>query len=212
MKKILLVDDHEMVRNGLKLLLETGNVPLHIEEAATAREALAHVRDSSWDAVILDASLPDQSGLELLKRIKSEHPELPVLMLSMHAENILGSRALRAGASGYLCKGSASTNLLEAVKVLLNGQRYVSPELGQALASEILDGSEGTQHHLLSDREFEVFKQVVSGAPVSDIAKRLMISPKTVHTYRRRILQKLGLKNNAELIHYAYRSGVAEKH
>jgi two-component system invasion response regulator UvrY len=200
--RILIVDDHPIVRQGLKQTLADAAEIGEIVEAATPQEALDLVRQRKWDAVILDIGLPGRGGLEVLKDIKREVPRLPVLILSMHAEDQYAVRAVRAGAAGYLTKGAATESLIAAVRKVASGGRYISPELAERLATELAVDPDHPLHASLSDREFDVLRSIASGQTVGDIAERLSLSVKTVSTYRARILEKMQLKNNAELMHY----------
>jgi two-component system invasion response regulator UvrY len=200
--RILIVDDHPIVRQGLKQTLADAAEIGEIVEAATPQEALDLVRQRKWDAVILDIGLPGRGGLEVLKDIKREVPRLPVLILSMHAEDQYAVRAVRAGAAGYLTKGAATESLIAAVRKVASGGRYISPELAERLATELTVDPDHPLHASLSDREFDVLRSIASGQTVGDIAERLSLSVKTVSTYRARILEKMQLKNNAELMHY----------
>jgi two-component system invasion response regulator UvrY len=200
--RILVVDDHPIVRRGLKQTLAEASEIGEIVEAATPHEALDLVRQREWDAVILDIGLPGRGGLEVLKDIKQEAPRLPVLILSMHAEEQYAVRAIRAGAAGYLTKEAATEKLVDVVRKVASGGRYISPELAERLATELTADPTRPLHASLSDREFTVLRLIASGQTVGDIADRLSLSVKTVSTYRARILEKMRLKNNAELMQY----------
>ena len=200
--RILIVDDHPIVRQGLKQTLTDAAEIGEIVEAGTPQEALDLVRQGEWDAVILDIGLPGRGGLEVLKDIKREVPKLPVLILSMHSEDQYAVRTVRAGAAGYLTKGAATENLIEAVRKVAAGGRYISPELADRLAIELTVDADRPLHASLSDREFDVLRSIASGQTVGDIADRLSLSVKTVSTYRAHILEKMHLKNNAELMLY----------
>jgi DNA-binding NarL/FixJ family response regulator len=200
--RILIVDDHPIVRQGLKQTLTDAAEIGEIVEAGTPQEALDLVRQGEWDAVILDIGLPGRGGLEVLKDIKREVPKLPVLILSMHSEDQYAVRTVRAGAAGYLTKGAATENLIEAVRKVAAGGRYISPELADRLAIEVTVDADRPLHASLSDREFDVLRSIASGQTVGDIADRLSLSVKTVSTYRAHILEKMHLKNNAELMLY----------
>jgi DNA-binding NarL/FixJ family response regulator len=200
--RILIVDDHPIVRQGLRQTLADAAQIGEIAEAATPQEALDLVRQRAWDAVILDIGLPGRGGLEVLKDIKREVPRLPVLILSMHSEDQYAVRALRAGAAGYLTKEAATQNLIDAIRKVAAGGRYVSAGLAERLATELTVDAARPLHASLSDREFDVLRSIASGQTVGEIADRLSLSVKTVSTYRARILEKMRLKNNAELMHY----------
>jgi len=200
--RILIVDDHPIVRQGLKQTLADAADVGEIGEAANGQQALDLIRQGDWDAVVLDIGLPGRGGIEILKDIKHERPRLPVLILSMHPEDQYAIRALRAGAGGYLTKEAATERLVEAVRKITTGGRFISADLAERLALELtLDGT-GPPHASLSDREFEVLRLIASGLSVGDIADRLSLSVKTVSTYRARILEKMRMKNNAELMQY----------
>jgi len=172
-------------------------------EARNAQEALHHIWKSPWDVVILDITMPGRSGLEVLREIRKSRPKLPVLVLSMHPENQFAVRVLKRGATGYMTKESAPEELVGAIKKVLAGGRYVSSALAEKLASYLAIDNQKTPQELLSDREFQVLRLIASGKIVSEIAKELSLSVKTISTYRTRILEKMGMKNNAELMHYA---------
>jgi len=200
--RILIVDDHPIVRQGIRQTLGDAADVGELGEAATAQEALDLVRQQDWDAVVLDIGLPGRGGLDVLKDIKQERPRLPVLILSMHAEDQYAVRAIRAGAGGYLTKEAAADKLLDAIRRITTGGRFISPDLADLLATELAAGAGGPPHASLSDREFEVLRLIGSGLTVGDIADRFALSVKTVSTYRTRILEKMRMRNNAELMQY----------
>ena len=202
--RILIVDDHPIVRQGLRQTLADAAQIGEIVEAATPQEALDLVGQREWDAVILDIGLPGRGGLDVLKDIKRAVPGLPVLILSMHSEDQYAVRALRAGAAGYLTKEAAPKNLVDAIRRVVAGGRYISPELAERLATELTVDAGKPLHASLSDREFDVLRAIASGQTVGEIADRLSLSVKTVSTYRTRILEKMRLKNNAEMMHYVH--------
>jgi two-component system, NarL family, invasion response regulator UvrY len=203
MTRILLVDDHIVVREGLKQILMSSVAGAAFEDAASGEEALQRVEAADWDLVILDISLPGKSGLDALKELLRSRPKLPVLVLSMYPEEQFAVRALRAGAAGYVTKMTAAGELVAAVTHVLAGRRYVSPSLAERLAGEIGRPPGGTPHDLLSDREFQVFRLLASGKTVTAIAAALGLSVPTVSTYRTRILEKMGMSDNADLVQYA---------
>jgi len=210
MIRVLVADDHAIVRRGLRqILAETQDIMVG-GEAATAQEALQLVRDERWNAVILDISLPGADGLGLLAEIRRERPELPVLILTVHSEDQYAVRAIKAGAAGFLTKESAPEKLIEAVRKVAGGGRYVSAELAENLASFLAGETAGAPHERLSDREFEIMKMLASGETVSEVARELSLSVKTVSTHRTRILKKMGMKTNAELTHYAVRARLVD--
>lgn len=207
-KNILLVDDHPVVRAGVRAILESMPGTPSVEEAEGSEEALAKVRQGPWDAVILDISLPGRGGFETLKLIKKEFPSLPVLMLSIHPDRDYGVRALKAGASGYLEKSALPERLREAVTKVLVGRCYVTPELSELLAAQLAGESWSDAHDILTDREFEVFRHISNGSSTAEVARTLSLSPKTVHSHRRSILTKLDLKSNTDIVRYAYQHGL----
>jgi two-component system invasion response regulator UvrY len=203
MTRALIVDDHTLTRAGLRRILSDTAQPIIIGEAANGAEAVELVMSQQWDIVMLDISLPDRSGLEILKVIKKARPALPVLVLSMYPVDQYALRVLRAGGAGYLTKESAPEQLLEAVRRVISGMRYITPEVAECIAQDWNRNPVQSVHETLSDREFEVMRLIASGRSVGDIAKDLSLSVKTVSTYRSRVLQKLHLRHNAELTHYA---------
>lgn len=208
MIRILIVDDHAIVRRGLRELLSDEFRGAAFGEAATAQQALEQVWKKEWDVALLDITLPGRSGLDLLKEVKAARPKLPVLILSVHPEDQFAVRVLKAGAGGYLTKESAPEELVNAVRKILAGGQYVSPTLAEKLALGLRRDSTRAPHETLSDREYEVMCCIASGKTVTEIAGELSLSPKTISTYRARILEKLGLKNNSEIIRYATGRGL----
>jgi DNA-binding NarL/FixJ family response regulator len=198
-----MVEDHAMVRRGLRAILEEEIDDIAVDEAGTAREGMDALRHRLPDAVILDIGLPDRNGLDLLKRIHQLWPKLPALVLSMYSEEQYGIRVMRAGAAGYLTKGSAPENLGIALRRIRLGHRYISASLAEKLASRVAGDQEQEPDKKLSDREYEIFRLIASGKTVSEIAAELCLSVKTVSTYRTRLLEKTGMKNNAEITRYA---------
>lgn len=210
MTNILIADDHSVVRQGLKQILAAEPDMLVVGEAKDFGETLEAVRDLAWDVLILDYSMPGGNGLQVLKKIKHSHPRRPVLILSMHPEDAIAISALRAGAAGYICKESASEELTVAIRKAISGKKYVSATLAEKMAVELEEGSEGLPHESLSDREYRVMWMLASGKSITHIAEELALSPNTVSTYRIRILKKLKLENNADLVRYAVKHGLAE--
>jgi DNA-binding NarL/FixJ family response regulator len=205
MIRALVADDHAVVRRGLKGLLAV------VEgEASNAREVLEQVRRRKWDVVVLDINLPDQSGLDLLPELRREHPELPILILTIFAEEQFAIRALQSGASGYVTKESAPEELVQAVRKVVSKGRYVSPAVAERLALWVDRGAEKPPHETLSAREFQIFRILASGRTVSVAALELHLSVKTVSTYRARVLEKMNLKTNAALTVYAVRNHLIE--
>ena len=200
--KVLLVDDHSIVRNGIRMMIDTADDIEVTGEAASAIEALSIMQQKSFDIALLDIELPDSSGLDLLKILRKKYPKLIILMLSIYSEEIYATRALKYGASGYMSKDCSIETLVMAIRKAAAGGRYVSPELSEAFATSI--GSKKISSHTdLSDRELEVLKQLAKGTSLVNIATKLHLSSNTVTTYRGRVLDKLGLKSNAALTHYA---------
>jgi two-component system, NarL family, invasion response regulator UvrY len=208
--KILLTDDHAVVRHGLKQILADEFRRATFGEARNAQEALNRVWKENWDVVVLDITMPGRSGMEVLREIKKSKPRLPVLVLSMHPEGQFAVRVLKRGASGYMTKESAPEELVGAIKKVLAGGRYISPSLAEKLANYVSDDAQKAPQEKLSDREFQVLRLIASGKMVSEIAKELSLSVKTISTYRSRILEKMGMKNNAELMHYAMQHQLVE--
>ena len=201
--RCLLADDHPIVRRGVRELLEEEQLSSEICEVRSGEEALAAVRRQPWDLMILDIALPDKHGLEVLKETKLLQPSLPVLMLSLYPEKEFAMRAIKAGASGYLTKQSAPSELLAAVMRVLQGGRYITAALAEQMASVIETGVDGSLHARLSDRELQVLRLLGQGKSVSVIAEELRLSVKTISTYRARILEKLSCESTGELIRYA---------
>ncbi|HYT59861.1 MAG TPA: response regulator transcription factor [Haliangiales bacterium] len=208
--RILIADDHAVVRRGLKQILADEFKKAAFGEVGNAREALERVRKENWDAVVLDITMPGRSGLEALKEIKEAKPRLPVLVLSMHPEDQFAVRVLKSGAAGYMTKESAPEELVGAIKKVLTGGRYVSAALAEKMASYLAIDTPNPPHERLSDREFVVLRMIASGKTVSQIARELSLSVKTVSTYRMRILEKMGMASNAELTHYAIKNQLVE--
>jgi two-component system invasion response regulator UvrY len=203
MIRILIADDHIVVRKGLKQILREEFSDAQIEEASNGMELLKKINDEKWDIIISDLSMPGRSGLEVLKQVKQDQPKLPVLILSMHPEDQYAIRVLKAGASGYLTKESAPDELVKAVRHILNGRKYITESIAEKLASGINIENSESLHTTLSDREFSVLKLIASGKTVSEVAEILSLSVPTISTYRARILEKMNMKTNAELTHYA---------
>jgi two-component system, NarL family, invasion response regulator UvrY len=207
---IIIADDHAVVRQGVKQILAAETDMRVVGEAKNFVETLAVVRDLDWDVLILDYSMPGGNGLQVLKKIQKSHPKRPVLILSMHPEEAIAVSALRAGAAGYISKDSASEELTVAIRKAVSGKKYVSATLAEKLALELEEGSEGLPHESLSDREYRVMWLMASGKAITQIAAELSLSPNTVSTYRLRILKKLKVDNNADLVRYAVKHGLVE--
>jgi len=211
MKRILIIDDHEVVRAGVKKIFEQQpSGAVRFGEASTGRQALDLVQNQDWDIAVLDLSLGDRDGLEVLKELKHSRPRLPVLILSMHAEELFARRAFKAGANGYITKNTPRTELLAALNKVIAGGTYISPRLAEALAVDLGRGGNQLPHELLSDREFEVMRLIASGKTVSEIAQMLSLGVGTISTYRMRILEKMEMKTNAELTRYTIVKGLAD--
>lgn len=208
--RILIADDHPVVRRGLRQLLEEHPDLTVAAEAATGDEVLALIRQDEFDIVILDLTMPGRNGLDVLKDIRHERPALPVLVLSMHPEEHFAVRVLRAGAAGYLTKSAAPEELVGAIRKVTGGGKYVSPTLAEQLAVVLEREAEGQPHQRLTDREYQIMQLLASGKRVSEVADVLTLSVKTVSTHRARILEKMGLRNNAELTHYAIRNQLVD--
>lgn len=208
--KILIVDDHAVVRQGIKQILSDMDEKCKIGEAANGADGLRLLRDDTWDLVLLDIGLPGKNGIEVLKQIKAEWKKLPVLILSMYSEDQYALRAIRAGASGYMTKEMAPDELLNAISKVRKGGRFISPEVAEKLVFDLDDADDETPHTTLSDREFEVLRLIASGKTVSEIGDELALSVKTISTYRTRTLEKMKMKHNAELTHYAIKHELVE--
>jgi DNA-binding NarL/FixJ family response regulator len=208
MIRVLLADDHAIVRAGLReVLADTGDIEV-AGEATNGQEVLALVRGREFDIAVLDMSMPGRSGLELIKLVRAEKPKLRILILSMHSEQQYAVRAVKAGASGYLTKDSAADELVAAIRRIAAGGAYVSPETAERLVLDSAPGAETAPHTLLSDREFQVLQMIAGGKSVTEIAQQLSISVKTVSTHKTRLMEKMGLTNQAELIRYALENNI----
>ena len=202
MMKILIADDHSVVRGGLRQFLSNASDCRIAAEADSGQQALAMLKQEAYDLVLLDIALPDLNGLEVLRRIKRESPDLPVLIFSMYPEDDYALEALNGGAAGYLMKDSEPHEILEAIRRAARGAKYLSPRLAERLLAGSVQPPRKKPHELLSAREFEVMLLTSRGTPLKDIADRLHLSPKTVSTYRARVLEKMGFSTNAELTRY----------
>jgi len=205
MIRVVIADDHTIVREGLRQLLQASVDFDIVSEARDGHEVMQRVRELDFDVLLLDMSMPGKSGMELIKQVKSERPRLRILVLSMHQEHQYAVRAIKAGASGYLTKESASSQLAAAIRKVACGGAFISAEVAEQLALGAMPQAEGLPHTALSDREYQVFRMLVSGKTVSDIAAELNLSVKTVSTHKARLLQKIGVANQTELVHYAIR-------
>ena len=210
MIRVLIADDHAIVRQGLKQILAETKDMVVAGEAETAHEALKLVREAEWDVALLDISMPDKSGIDTLKLIRKERPKLPVLMLSMHPEDHYAVRCLKAGASGYLTKQSAPVQLVRAIRQVASGRKYISPAVAEELANSFGNEADQPAHTTLSDREYQTLRLIATGHSLSEIAAQLSLSAKTVSVYRARLLEKLNLKNNADVAHYAVKNNLVD--
>jgi DNA-binding NarL/FixJ family response regulator len=208
--RIAVVDDHQLVRIGLKQIIEGQSDFSWVGEASTGREALALLRGTALDVLLLDLSLPDMSGLDVLRQIKSHHETVSTLVLSAFPENQYGLNVLRAGASGFVSKNADDNELCRAIRAAVRGGRYVSPELAEVLVSGIQGAPGEPRHSVLSEREFQIFTKLAEGKSVSEIAAKLFLSVKTVSTYRTRILEKMGMKTNADITYYAIKNNLLQ--
>jgi len=211
MVRIVVADDHTIVREGLKQILAGQPDFQVVAEASDGHEALKRVRELEFDVLLLDMSMPGKSGVELIKQVKSEKPKLRILVLSMHEEHQYAVRAIRAGASGYLTKEGAAVQLTAALRKVAGGGAFITPEVAERLALDAMPHTDGPLHETLSDREFQVFRLLVNGRTVSDIAEQLHLSAKTVSTHKARLMEKLQVDSNAELIHYAVRHRLSDE-
>jgi two-component system invasion response regulator UvrY len=208
--RILIADDHPVVRHGLRQILASDPDLVVVGEAKDGDEALALAGKLEWDVAILDFSMPGCCGLDLLKEVKRRYPVRPVLVLSMHPEEMHATQVLKAGGAGYLTKESASQELATAVRKVANGGKYISPSLAEMMALELAPDALKPLHEMLSDREYRVMWLLASGKQIKHIAKEMSLSPSTVSTYRSRIMKKLRVANNAEMVHYAIKHRLIE--
>ena len=207
---VLIADDHAIVRQGLKQIISETEDMLVTGEADDGAEALALARQQPWDVFLLDVSMPNRNGIDTLKQLKKEFPRLPVLILSMHPEEQYAVRALKAGASGYLTKQSAPEQLVNAIRQVASGKKYLSPAVAQQLADAISEDTEKSPHERITDREYQVLKLIAAGKTLTQIAESLNLGVATVSTYRARLLEKMGLRSTAELIRYGLEHGLAD--
>ena len=210
MIRVLLADDHRLVREGLRQILQETPDIVVVDESSNGSDILPKIRRQPVDVVILDISMPGRSGLEVLKEIHLNRPGVPVLVLSMHPEEQYAIRVLKAGAAGYLTKESASEELISAIRRVAAGGKYIRPTLAEKLADAVGQSSVSTAHEQLSDRQFEIMRMLATGKTVSEIAAELSLSVKTISTYRSRILAKMNLRNNAEIMSYALKQGLID--
>ena len=210
MIRVVIADDHAIVRQGLRQILATHGDFDVIGEAANHGEVMQLIRREAFDVLLLDIAMPGKNGIDTLKQVRVEKPKLPVLVLSMYPEDQYAFRALKAGASGYLTKMTAADQLVDAIRTITRGRKYITPELAESLAESFDRDTEIEPHSLLSDREFQTLKLIASGKPLAQIGAELALSPKTVSVYRARLLAKLGLHTNADLTRYAVEHGLLE--
>jgi DNA-binding NarL/FixJ family response regulator len=209
--KVLLADDHTIVRAGLReILADTGDIEA-AGEAGTGTEVLARVREHDYDVLVLDMSMPGRSGVELIKQVKKEKPRLRILVLSAHSEAQYAVRAIKAGASGYLTKDGAADQLVAAIRRIASGGAYMTPEAAELLARDFERPPDAPPHTLLSDREFQVLKLIVAGKSITAIGEELSLSVKTVSTHKTRIMEKMGIANQVDLVRYAIRHGLVDE-
>lgn len=208
--KVVIADDHAILREGLKqVLAEAADITV-VAEAKNGNEAVKLAGQMEIDVLVLDISMPDRSGIEVLKLIRRDNSKMGILMLSMHREDQYAVRCLKAGASGYLSKQSASTELVNAIYTVAKGKKYISPEVAQVLANQVNAPAETALHETLSDREFQTLTLIASGLTVTEIADKLSLSVKTISMYRARLLEKMQLRHNAELTHYAIKNNLVD--
>lgn len=210
MTRLLLVDDHQIVRAGIKQLLSGSKEFTVAGEAGSGIDAVKKVQDFDWDAVLLDISMADMSGIDVLKEIRRRKPALPVLILTMHPEDDYAINVMRAGANGYLRKDCSPGDLMTAIRAVASGQKYFSPLLMRELAINNGVGARDPRHAYLSEREFQIFRRIAMGQTVSEIAAELLLSRKTISDYRGRVLYKMGLQTDADITHYAIKHGLIQ--
>lgn len=210
MIRILIADDHAIVREGLKQIVAETSDMLVAGEAARGQQVLDLIREGVWDVILLDIAMPSRGGMETLKILRHERPDIPVLVLSMYPEEQYAIRTIKAGAAGYLTKESAPEELISAIRKVSQGGRYVSASLAEKMASHLAGDKEELVHERLSDREYQVMIMIASGMSVKEIADRLSLSIKTISTNRARIMIKMRMKNNAEIIHYAIKQELVD--
>jgi len=210
MINVLIADDHTLIRKGLKQILDDTTDMRVTGEAETGAQAIQMAQKTPFDMILLDISLPDKNGIDVLKQLKLNNADVPVLMLSMHAEDQYAVRSMKAGAAGYLNKQSAPSQLVTAISTVASGRKYISAELAEQLANGLSQGFQELRHQALSDREYQTLCLMASGKKLSEMAKIMSLSAKTVSVYRARLLEKMNLKTNAEAIHYAISNHLIE--
>lgn len=210
MIKILIADDHPLFREGMKKIIKEEPDMKIVAETESPPEVLELINTSKPDLLMLDISLPGRSGIDITKDVRSFHPKLPIIIISMHAEERFAVRALKAGASAYLNKECDAKVVLEAVRVVVTGKKYITPKVAEQLAHDVDSSASKLTHELLSDREFEVMQLIASGKTIRDIAEQLSLSINTINTYRMRIFEKMNLKTNIDLVHYSIQHGLID--
>jgi DNA-binding NarL/FixJ family response regulator len=208
MIKLIIADDHSIVREGLKQIIADTNDMIVCDEAENGGELIRKVLKNKFDVVVLDITMPDTNVLDVLKQLRRQVPGIKILILSMHPEEQYAVRVLKAGAAGYLNKESAPSDLVRAIRIVAQGRKYISPSFAESLADTLVSDHEKPPHAHLSDREYQVLVRLAAGNTVKEIAENLFLSEKTISTYRSRILQKMNMANNAELIHYAIKNNL----
>ena len=210
MIRVLVADDHPLLRSGIKQVLGQESDMAVVGEAEDSEQVLQRIDEQGWDVVVLDIAMPGRSGLDALREIRRRRPNLPVLVLSMHSEEQFAIRAIKAGASGFISKSDAPTEIVRAIRKVVTGKKYVSASLAETLANAIESETHRPSHEALSDREFQVMCGIASGKTVSQIAVEISLSVKTVSTYRARVLEKMNMRTNAELTRYALQTGLVD--
>lgn len=210
MKNILIVDDHALFRQGLMKIIDSHFNDIIYGEASSAAEAIELNAKQKWDILLLDINLPGRSGLDIIKELKESTPGLAILVLSMYPEDQFAVRVMKTGAAGYLIKDSTPEHLVEAINRLLDGRQFITPSVAELLVDKLRDGAKQTPYDLLTNREFQVFRLIAVGHSVTNIAKKLSLSVKTISTYRTHILEKLKLRNNADMIYYAIKNNLID--
>ena len=205
-KRVLIADDHSVIRKGIKLILTSEFSNMEFDEATDASEVFAKVGAEKWDAIILDINMPGRNGLDVMKQLKSEKCSTPILVFSMHREELIAVRAFKLGASGYVSKDSADTELVKALHSIFSGRKYITSTVAELMASQLGTPESKAPHELLSEREYQTFILIALGKTMAEIANELSLSIPTIGTYRTRIIEKTGLKNNAEIAGYAIRN------
>ncbi len=208
MKRILLADDHPAIRNGTRLIIENQFKDVEFGEASNAIEIFKLMKDGKWDMLIIDMDMPGRNGLEVIAQLKDQNYKTPILMFSMHPEEQVAIRALKAGAAGYLAKDAPGEEMVKAIQLILAGRKYITPSIAEKLASQLENPLNKAPHELLSDREYQTLLLFAGGKTVSEIASELSLGIPTISTYRARILEKMGMKTNAELVSYAIRNNL----